>query len=109
MLNSVEHGILNAHKYKNIKKFSIFQAQDKPRMLFFPLITVKMSTIVGILTFISRKNFMRGRVDHGKSFITSGPGSVLSCCRCERTVYLWSYIFPTFSSVFLLLLLFLVG
>ena len=28
---------------------------DKPRMLFFPLINVKMPTIVGILTFMSRK------------------------------------------------------
>ena len=27
VLNSVEHEILNAHKYKNIKKFSFFQAQ----------------------------------------------------------------------------------
>ena len=27
MLNSVEHEILNAHKYKNIKKISFFQAQ----------------------------------------------------------------------------------
>ena len=27
MLNSAEHEILNAPKYKNIKKFSIFQAQ----------------------------------------------------------------------------------
>ena len=27
MLNSVEHEILNAHKYKNIKKSSFFQAQ----------------------------------------------------------------------------------
>ena len=27
MLNSVEHEILNAHKYKNINKFSFFQAQ----------------------------------------------------------------------------------
>ena len=27
MLNSVEREILNAHKYKNIKKFSIFQTQ----------------------------------------------------------------------------------
>ena len=24
MLNSIEHEILNAHKYKNIKKFSFF-------------------------------------------------------------------------------------
>ena len=27
ILNSVEHEILNAHKYKNIEKFGIFQAQ----------------------------------------------------------------------------------
>ena len=27
MLNSVEHEVLNAYKYKNIKKFSLFQAQ----------------------------------------------------------------------------------
>ena len=45
MLNSVEHEILNAHKYKNIKKF-VFLGSDKPRMLFFPLINVKMPTIV---------------------------------------------------------------
>ena len=58
MLNSAEHGILNAHKYKNIKKFGFFLGSDKPRMLFFPLINVKMPTIVGILTVMSRKNFM---------------------------------------------------
>ena len=27
VLNSVEHEILNAHKYKNIKKFDLFKAQ----------------------------------------------------------------------------------
>ena len=27
MLNSVEHEIINAHKYKNIKKFGFFLAQ----------------------------------------------------------------------------------
>ena len=27
VLNSVEHEILKAHKYKNIKKFGIFKAQ----------------------------------------------------------------------------------
>ena len=27
MLKSVEHEILNAHKYKNIKKFGLFKAQ----------------------------------------------------------------------------------
>ena len=58
MLISAEHEILNAHKYKYIKKFSIFLGSDKPRMLFFMLINVKMPTIVGILTFMSKKNFM---------------------------------------------------
>ena len=46
--------ILVAHKYKNIKKFG-FLGSDKPRMLFFPLINVKMPTIVGIATFMNRK------------------------------------------------------
>ena len=57
MLNSVKHEILNAHKYKNIKNYN-FLASDKPRMLFFPLINDKKPTIVGILTFMSRKKFM---------------------------------------------------
>ena len=56
MLNSVEHEILNAHKYKNIKKFGFFTSSDKLRMLFPPLINVKMPTIIGILTFMSGKN-----------------------------------------------------
>ena len=58
VLNSVEHEILNANKYKDIKKFGFFLSSDKSRMLFFPLLNVKMPTIVGILTFRSRKNFM---------------------------------------------------
>ena len=48
MLISVEHEILNAHRYKNIKKFGFFLGSDKPRMLFFPLTNVKKPTIVGI-------------------------------------------------------------
>ena len=31
---------------------------------------------VGILTFMSRINFMLSRVEHERSFITSGPGSI---------------------------------
>ena len=58
MLNSGEHEIFDAHKYKNIKKSNFFLGSGKPRMLFFLLINVKMPTIVGILTFMSRKNFM---------------------------------------------------
>ena len=57
MLNSAEHEILNAHKYLNIKKFG-FLSSVKPRMVFFPLIHVKMPTTVGILTFMSGKIFM---------------------------------------------------
>ena len=54
MLNSAKHEILNAHKYKNIKKF-VFLGSDKHIVLFFPLINVKMQIIVGILKFMSRK------------------------------------------------------
>ena len=57
VLNSVEHEILNAHKYKNIKKFGIFKAQLSLEC-YFPLIHVKMPTIVGILTSMSGENFM---------------------------------------------------
>ena len=55
MLNSPEYEILNAHKYKNCHESQHFSGSDKSRMLFFPLITVKLPTIVGILTFMSRK------------------------------------------------------
>ena len=55
MLNSVEHEILNAHKYKKNIEVHPFLGSDKPRMLVFLLISVKMPAVVGILTFISRK------------------------------------------------------
>ena len=58
MLNLVEHEILNAHKYKNVKKNLLISGSDEPVMLFFLLINVKMPTIVGILTFMSRKKIM---------------------------------------------------
>ena len=58
MLNSVEHEILNAHKYKNFKKFGLFKVQLSLECDFFPLIDAKMPTIVGILTVMSRENFM---------------------------------------------------
>ena len=72
MLTSAEHKIWNAHTYK-ISRNSAFLGSDKPKMLFFPLINVKMPTIVGILTFMSRKNFMLNCVEHEKRFIISGP------------------------------------
>ena len=58
MLNSAEHEFLNVHKYKNVKQVSFFSGLDKPIMLFFLLINVKMPTIVGMLTFMTRKKFM---------------------------------------------------
>ena len=73
MLNSTQHGISNAHKFK-YQEIQLFSGSDKPRMLFFLLINVKMPTTVGILTIMSRKNFMLNSVEHEKSFITSGPG-----------------------------------
>ena len=76
MHNSVEHEILNAHKYKNIKKFVFFLGSDKPRILFFPLINVRMPTIVGISTFMSRKNFMSWA---WKKFYNLGACFVLFC------------------------------
>ena len=35
-----------------------FWNSPKPRMLFFLFLNIKMPTIVGILTFMTRKNFM---------------------------------------------------
>ena len=58
VLNSAEHEVLSAHKCKNIKNFVFFSGSDKPRMLLFLLINVKMPTFVGICTFMSRKIFM---------------------------------------------------
>ena len=73
MLNSAEHEIINAHTIKNIKKIRFFFAgSDKPRMLLFLLINVKMPTIVGILTFMSRKK-NHAEAEHGFIFITSEP------------------------------------
>ena len=46
----------------------LFSGSDKPRLLFFLLIIVKMPTIVGILTFMSRINFMLSRVQHKKFY-----------------------------------------
>ena len=59
-----------------IKRNSAFSGSDKWRRLFFQLINVKMPTVVGILTFMSRKNFMLSRVEHEK-VITSGPDQSL--------------------------------
>ena len=56
---STRNEILNAHKCKISSNSALtFLGSDKPRMVFFLRINVKMPTIVGILTFMSRKHFM---------------------------------------------------
>ena len=72
MRNSVQYKILNAHKYKKYQEIQLFfSGLDKPRMVFFLLINVKMPTIVGILTFMSRKNPCRAELSM-IFFITAG-------------------------------------
>ena len=55
MLNSAEHEILNAHKYKKYQEINHFSGSAKPRMLFSLFMKVETLTNVGISTFISRK------------------------------------------------------
>ena len=49
-----------------MKKFLALSLSD---VAFIMLINVKMPTVVGILTFMSRINFILSQVEHGKSFI----------------------------------------
>ena len=58
----------------NISRNKAFLSSNELRMLFFLFINVKMPRIVGILTFMSRKNFMLSLAGHEKCFITSWPG-----------------------------------
>ena len=64
MLKSAEHEMLNAHKYNNIKKFSFFQTQILSLACYFAPNKYSHchnnynNAIVGILTFMSRTNFM---------------------------------------------------
>ena len=58
MLNSAEHEILNARMYKKYREIQHFLGSDKPKMLFFVLINVKMPTIVGILTVMNKKKVL---------------------------------------------------
>ena len=61
-----------------------FLALSLSDVLFITLINVKMPTIVGILTFMSRINFVLSRVEHEKEFTTSRPG--LSTIQLETPV-----------------------
>ena len=53
MLSSTEHGISAAHKNKHDKKIKSFLAFKLSDVVSIMLLNVKMSTINGILTFMS--------------------------------------------------------
>ena len=62
MLNSAEHEISKANKYKNFNKFTFSSGSFKHRMLFFRLINVNMRSVVGILTFMSMEFLWNDRI-----------------------------------------------
>ena len=43
---------------KQYQEIQLFSDSDKPRIQFFLFMNAKMPTIVGIVTFMSRKNVM---------------------------------------------------
>ena len=57
-----------------MKKFLALSLSD---VVFIMLINVKTPTIVGILTFMGRINFVLSWVEHEISFISSGPGNLV--------------------------------
>ena len=67
MLNSTEHEIhlLIKTKIPTNEKFLALSLSD---VVLIMLINVKMTTIVGILTFMNRINFVLSSVEHGKKF-----------------------------------------
>ena len=56
ILNSAEHKILNAPKYKNINKFSFLQAKINLKYYFFRLINAKMPNFSNTKEINKRKN-----------------------------------------------------
>ena len=70
MLNSTGHEISTAHKNENTEKLRSFWLKVS-QMLYYHTykINVKMPTIVGILTFMSRINCMLSSVGHERGFI----------------------------------------
>ena len=60
-----------------MKKFLALSFSDA---VFIMLINVKMPTIVGILTFMSRINFVLSWVELEKSFIASGQVKEIYTC-----------------------------
>ena len=60
------------------RQFKLSSCTAELSMKFVLIINIKMPTIVGILIFISRKNFMLNWVEYGKSFMTSELGPHIS-------------------------------
>ena len=71
-----------------ISRNSAFLGSDKPRMISPRLVNVKMPTIVGIWTFMSRKTFSLSWVEHETFFITSGPGQFMPVDMSRKTCLL---------------------
>ena len=72
-------------KYRQMKEFLALSLSD---VVFFMLINIKMPKNVGIVTFMSRLNFMLTWVEHRKSFITSGPGLQISVHN-QKSIFLF--------------------
>ena len=57
---------------KKYREMHFSFGSDKPKMLFVPLINIKMPTVIGILTFMDRKFLCLAEMSMAKSFKTSG-------------------------------------
>ena len=68
MLNSTEDEISTPHKKLKYRQMKMFLALSLSDNVFIMLINVKMPTIVGILTFMSRKIFVLSWDKHKKNF-----------------------------------------
>ena len=63
-----------------------FHALSLSDVAFIMLLNVKMPTIVGILTFMSRINFVLSLVEHGKKFDNFGTSLIWVHNACYRDV-----------------------
>ena len=67
---------------------------------FVLLINSKMPTIVGILTYMSRINFMLGWAESERSFITSGPSVHVSGTKMSYMLLLVLFSILSFGFLF---------
>ena len=95
-----------------MKKKTFFSCSESLRCWIHSLINVKMPTIFGILTFMSRINFMLSWVEHEKSFITMRSGIPQSFSKwkskgtfkeCLKDQHLKTFSWPNHISCFLLI------